>query len=286
MRRTPTVIEQLYRHTAPRYQAAITPVMRPFARRLVSLAPLTPADSVLDIGTGTGIVIDAIDITPRRNIGVDIVMPMLRIARSSRAGAGTRTTFLQMDANSLAGLVDDCVDVAFASFGLADCQPDRVFRAIARVLRPGGRLYLQEWGPVGTAADPRAVVDDVLADYATETAGGIQFTLREHLAAPRPWDAFLQDADDYRDALQDAGFTDITVTEDRPLTVTFDPGVARFLAFALAWAPRHFEVQALPWNQRRAFFRAAGERLSELADPAGAVHWQPLIFTATGVRML
>ena len=278
------VVEALYRHTAPRYETAIAPVMRPFARDLIQAARIRPGDVVLDIGTGTGIVVRTLLGRAGRILGVDTAMPMLRIARSLLPAGTKHVTFLQCDANTLDGLGNACCDVAIASFGLGDCHPDRVFRAIARVLRPGGRLYSQEWGPYDRSGDPRAIVNDTLADYVTEAAEGLRQRFRQHLAVPRPWDTRLQDSDDYVEALAEAGFIRVKVTESRPVTVIFDAGVSQFLDYVLAWAPQQMELQAMSIADRRAFHQAATQRLAPFCDATGKLHWQPLVFRASGVR--
>ena len=285
MRRSAHLVQQLYRHTAPRYESAIAPVMRPLAQSLVRTAAIHPTDTVLDIGTGTGVLVRELAGLPATIIGVDATLAMLRIARRLRPfRSRSRVYFVLSDANHLSGLADACCDVAFASFGLGDCQPRQALPAVARVLRPGGRLYLQEWGPTDGATDPRAIVDEMLADFVTETAQGLRLSFRQHLAEPRPWDQQLQDADDYAEALAEAGFGAVQAAERRPVTVTFQPGVERFLAYALAWAPRHLELRAMPAATRQAFHAAVTRRLMPLLDPDGALRWRPAIFYAHGVK--
>lgn len=285
MPRPPDALRSLYRHTAPHYEAAIAPVMRPFAQDLVRRATLGQGDTVLDVGTGTGVLARQVAGLSRRVIGVDIALPMLEVARRQAALAGLRgVCFLLADANDLGALAASCCDVVFASFGLGECHPARALRAVARVLRPGGRFYLQEWGPYDGPQDPRWIVDDTLADFATASAQGLRLDLRRFLAAPRPWDRRLQDVEDYTHALAGAGFTPLHVEEGRPVTVAFQPGVSAFLRYALAWASRRLELEALDESARHAFCQTVTRRLEPLTDPRGVLLWNPLLFRATSVR--
>ena len=185
----------------------------------------------------------------------------------------------------LTGLASGTFDAAYASFGLSEANPDRALRALARVLRPGGRLALQEWGPYADESDPRWIVDDVLADYATETATGPQAAYRALIATPRAWDAALQDAADYAEALTEAGFTAIQATENAPLTLHLADGVTRFLAYALAWPPRREELAALPADARESCMAELRARLAARCDSAGGLHWTPTLFRAYAIQI-
>lgn len=278
----------IYALTAPRYQADIGPVMHRLALSLVEMAAqngrLPPGARALDLGTGTGILARCL---VRRGLwvaAIDLSYPMLREARTLPiARAETQPAFVQMDANILAGLTDRSFDLAFASFGLADCEPDRVWRALRRVLRPNGWLYLQEWGPLDSRRDPRAIVDRTLAAFALPDAGAELQALRAHLAEPRPWEIRLQDVDDYTEALTEAGFAVMAVSESRPVTLRLSPD--RFLTYALAWAPRRLEVEAMSPRQRAAFLRAVTSRLSRLAMPGGNLSWKPVVLQVAARRL-
>jgi ubiquinone/menaquinone biosynthesis C-methylase UbiE len=114
--------------------------------------------TVLDIGTGTGIMLRELVAPDRYCLGVDLAMSMLRVGQSLRRVQGwPRCALLQADANTLGMLSANSCDAVVASFGLSECDPDRALHACARVLRPGGQLHLQEWGPYDGELDPRFI---------------------------------------------------------------------------------------------------------------------------------
>ena len=116
--------------------------------RAVRSLDLQPTDTVVDLCTGTADV--AIAAAPRagRVIGVDFSHEMLRLGMEkvrSRA-LGNRIALARGDATALP-LGAASADAAVISFGIRNVQePAAALRELARVLRPGGRLAILEFG--------------------------------------------------------------------------------------------------------------------------------------------
>jgi ubiquinone/menaquinone biosynthesis C-methylase UbiE len=109
--------------------------------RALDLAAIDAADRVLDVATGTGVVLRALAARPHRPEqaeGVDASAGMLARVGPLPAGWTTR----QADARQLP-LADASVDVVLAAYVLQVLEThDRraVLAEVARVLVPGGRL--------------------------------------------------------------------------------------------------------------------------------------------------
>lgn len=274
----------LYRLTAPHYEAAIAPVMQPFAEALARDIPLRRTDALLDVGTGTGLLLRAAAGRAALNIGVDVSMPMLRVGQSLlRSGSFPRSYLLQMDANTLGGLADNSVTVAAASFGLSDGEPEAVFGALARVLPAGGRLVFQEWGPYDTD-DPRLLVDETLALFDDAAVPGPYDDFLADLVLPRPWEQQLQDVEDYTECLTVAGFQAIRVQESRPVQVALS--VEDFLAYLLAWPPRKLVLRTFDEVGRQTFMRQITGQLQLRCEANGLLCWSPVLFRASAVRKI
>ena len=105
----------------------------------------------LDLATGTGDVALAV----RRRlpedggvqiVGADLAFPMLAIGRRKAEGRGAGVGFLQADALSLP-FGEGAFDGAIIAFGLRNLEDRPAGLAeMARVLRPGGRLVVLEFG--------------------------------------------------------------------------------------------------------------------------------------------
>jgi len=126
---------------------------------------LRPGETVLDLGSGPGLdaLLAARQVGPTgRVIGVDMTPEMLERARATaaRAGAG-QVEFRQGRLEALP--VDDASVDAVTSNCVINLVPDKsaVFREIARVLRPGGRVVVADI--VLDRPLPEAVAKDVLA---------------------------------------------------------------------------------------------------------------------------
>jgi SAM-dependent methyltransferase len=268
----------LYTLTARHYERAIGPVMRPLARSLIRAAELPAAGTLLDLGTGTAFAIRYAASPSRHWIGLDTSLPMLReadILRQQRRWP--RVHLVQADIENPA-CASHAADLVLSSFGLSDGDPGRVLKACWRLLKPGGRLVLQEWGPYDSPNDPRLIVDQILGAYAAESSDGTLAALREIAASARPWDMRMQDADDYAEALACAGFERIAVKETRPVMLRLP--ARDFLSYALAWAPRAAELAAMESHRRTACMPALRQAITARVGRDGLLHWAPRVIRA------
>ncbi len=117
----------------------------PLAIRIVELAQIQATDRVLDVATGTGVVVRAIAAKHRPAggiLGVDLSDGMLATAREKASTAGFPIEFLKTDAEALA-LPDKSFDVVLSLFGLMHFpHPDAAVAQMFRVLKPGGRVVI------------------------------------------------------------------------------------------------------------------------------------------------
>lgn len=105
-------------------------------------------DTLLDLGTGTGRMLEILSPRIQRGIGLDLSPDMLGVARVNLERAGVRNCAVrQGDIFNLAMPRDsfDAVLVHQVLHFLDD--PARALREAARLLRPGGRLVVVDFAP-------------------------------------------------------------------------------------------------------------------------------------------
>jgi ubiquinone/menaquinone biosynthesis C-methylase UbiE len=118
------------------------------SRIVLELAAPVEGERVLDLACGTGLVARAVAPLVGAGgtvVGVDVLPPMLAVARSLPAPAGASIEWREGDATAL--------DFPESSFDLVICQqglqflPDRAATAaeVLRVLAPGGRFVAAVW---------------------------------------------------------------------------------------------------------------------------------------------
>jgi demethylmenaquinone methyltransferase/2-methoxy-6-polyprenyl-1,4-benzoquinol methylase len=120
------------------------------ARAIRALA-LGGGETVLDLCTGTADLAIAAATSVRaaaRVVGVDFAGQMLRLGRDKleQRGLTDRVCLVQGDAMRIP-LASGSVDAATVAFGIRNVQePGRAFAEVFRVLRPGGRFAMLEFG--------------------------------------------------------------------------------------------------------------------------------------------
>jgi arsenite methyltransferase len=167
------------------------------------VADLHEGERVLDLGSGGGIdvLLSARRVGPAgRAFGLDMTDEMLTLARQNAATAGaTNVEFLKghiedvpLPAGSIDVVISNCV------VNLAADKP-AVFREIARVLRPGGRI-----GIADVVADDSLTPEKraELGSYAGCIAGALSFSeYRAGLAAAGMDDVSIAVSQEYGDGM-------------------------------------------------------------------------------------
>jgi SAM-dependent methyltransferase len=173
-----------------------------------ALAELRPGEVVLDLGSGAGfdVLIAARKVGPEgRVIGVDMTPEMLSKARSNASTIGARNVEFRLGEIENLPVADGSVDVVISNC-VINLSPDkpRVFREIARVLKPGGRAAISDMALLRPLPD--AVRADLLA-YVGCVAGAVAI-------------------EDYERDVREAGLADVGIEirrEGDPQEVFQDP---------------------------------------------------------------
>ena len=188
----------------------------------IAVAELHPGERVLDLGAGGGIdvLLSGRRVGPTgRVFGLDMTDEMLTLAQRNVADAGATNVELLRGQIEDIPLPTNAVDVVISNcvVNLAADKP-AVFREIARVLRPGGRIGITD-----------IVADDTLTpgqraergSYVGCIAGALSFS-------------------EFENGLRDAGLVDVT------LTPTHSVAEGMFSAIVKATKPLDYGAPAAP----------------------------------------
>jgi demethylmenaquinone methyltransferase/2-methoxy-6-polyprenyl-1,4-benzoquinol methylase len=146
-------VQQMFASIAPTYDSTNTVlsmgVHHLWRNRAVALSGAAAGQSVLDCATGTG----DLALTFKRKVGAtgrvvgtDFCAEMLAPAPAKAAAKGLEVEWAVADAMHLP-YDDNTFDVASISFGIRNVDdPVVCLREMARVVRPGGRVVVVEFG--------------------------------------------------------------------------------------------------------------------------------------------
>lgn len=187
---------------------------RRWRRQAIAAVAPPPGARVLDVCTGTADLAIAAcrgDSPPREVVGVDFAGAMLAIGRDKvrAAGLDRRVRLVRGDACRLP-CAPATMDAATVGFGIRNVvDPVQAVREIARVLRPGGRLAILEFG------EPRLpVVRGAYLWYFRRVLPRVGAWLSRHGDAysylPRSVHAFLG-PEALAEVLRDCGFEEVRV---------------------------------------------------------------------------
>lgn len=146
-------IQRMFASIAPRYDATnqvlSLGVHRRWRAAAIRLGGVAPGGKALDCATGTGDLALALQraVGPSGEvIGTDFCAEMLALAPAKAKRAGLAVRFEVADALALPYEAKR-FDVATIAFGIRNVDdPVRCLRELARVVRPGGRVVVLEFG--------------------------------------------------------------------------------------------------------------------------------------------
>jgi len=190
---------RFYAGVADTYERIRSPITRQVASDLVALAG--QAARLLDVGTGTGVALDAVAaaLPGAKAVGADRSLEMLATGRNARPAARLAAA----EANKLP-FRNETFDVVLANFVLAELSHyDTVLFDLTRVLRRGGRVAASTWV---------WEIDELTRTWLQLVEESIG---QEMIASARqeasPWDERFGNRDGLEEALRDAGFHPVHV---------------------------------------------------------------------------
>jgi SAM-dependent methyltransferase len=210
------------------YADLLEPGSEAQARLIAELGELHAGAEVLDVPCGDGRIAVRLASMGARVVGLDVSERFIAKARQ-RPGAD-KVRFEVGDMRALAHeAAFDCVVNWFTSFGYFDAATNRaVLRAFRRALRPGGRLVLELRNPVllqravdaggGTCAHvvdrgPELLVDRI--SIVGDRSRTERFVVRDGRVRKLEFSLEIFDADALAGALQEAGFAEVRLLDER-----------------------------------------------------------------------
>ena len=217
---------------ARRYAQHVAPTFLNVVRRAVDLAGVETGNSVLDVGTATGLAAFlAAERVGREGsvIGLDASPGMLAVAQERSAAVGYDYIHWRQGTAAPLDFADESFDAVLCVHALHDVEhPFAALEEIRRVLVEDGRLVLTLWG---TRAS-------------NEWLTRLEQALRQAVPGARPPAAApLSQPGNLEALLQAAGFEEIEVAH-APDRMRFQ-GADAFWNWALAWRPWAATVDAL-----------------------------------------
>ncbi len=269
-----------YTRVADLYDANYVPLFEPLATRVVEMAELHEGDSVLDVGTGTGLA--AFLAAKRvgatgRVLGVDLSDGMLSVAtKKNRDSPFRNVDFKKMDETSLE-LPDNSFDAVISNLGLSRFNVDVGFKEAYRVLKPGGTLAFNEW------TDRRdryiGVMRETLDKHRTRNPSPLLAGTREAETSLFQFYERITDRSVLKKMLTDIGFQKVAASTVEHKSVRTTPDHALEIVQSNPFlAPELAEMSS---EDREAFMREFAQAIAPDFTPTGlVVDWEHNYFKA------
>jgi arsenite methyltransferase len=160
-----------------------------------AIASIRPGETIVDLGSGGGLDVFLASrlVGPAgKAIGIDMTPEMIERARTNAQNGGYQNVEFHLATIDHLPLADASVDCVISNC-VINLAPDKpaVFREIARVLKPGGRLAVSD---IALKAELPAAVAESMAAYVGCIGGAIKI-------------------DDYREGLLAAGFEHVEIVD-------------------------------------------------------------------------
>lgn len=183
---------------------------------IITLAAPRPADVVVDLGAGTGLLTLAIAPDVERIWAVDISRPMCDYLSAKATSAGYDNVEIVVASVISLPLADACADLVVSNYCLHHLSHDDKHRALSevfRVLRPGGRFVFGDMMfrvSLAESRDRRVVAAKVRRMLRKGPSGVARLAKNAFRFATRRWENPAR-VDWWRSALQHAGFVEVSV---------------------------------------------------------------------------
>ena len=224
---------------------------------------LQPDDQVLELGCGVGRIGRELAPQCRSWHGVDIAANMLTVAKQ-RTSHLSHVAFQHLDRTSLSMFADASFDKAYAVAVLIHLDKEDVFlylREVARILRPGGLVYVDTWNLAHAVGWQRWMLE--VEQWAGTDQVGRKDVARNQFCVPQEIQLYVQRA----------GLTEALCLADSPWIqmIAVKPGMdvdVEQLRQQLRARQAHFCFSPL-WSQ---FFGSLLDVLSQQRPPAAFWH--------------
>lgn len=270
---TATEVEKL-KITAPNglkipenYERYFVPAIgRPLAEKFVRTADLRPGEQVLDVACGTGIVarLASEQLGDKGTVtGLDVNPGMLAVARS----IAPSIEWHEVSVENMP-LPDDTFDVVFCQLGLQFVEDKpAALKEMRRVLKSGGRLFLNMPGPAG----PLFVI---FAETMKQLIGPETERFVNHVFS-------LNDTSEIEHLMENAGIREISVkAENRLLKL---PGSKEFLWQYIQSTPLLGELSKVDKEVQRSLEKEVVEKWQDFEEDGSLQYRQRIIF-ASGIK--
>ena len=208
------------------YDRYAVPTLSPLADLLLEQIGMNEAMRVLDLCTGTGLLLCKLaDLFPSALmvVGADLSEGMLQVART-KAKDNPRASFTAMDAELL-GFTSRSFSLITLQFGLGYLDPEKSLREIFRLLEPGGLAAIQAYDTSEAATVPpyrrlTKLFAYILNKYSTRTPSPELEQTRKKMSGSSERDRNMtqQTEKSLKELAQGIGFPDV---ESRSLTAQF-----------------------------------------------------------------